>query len=57
MTIAGAISTALYRRAVHGEPSVLDVALLATGMWQIQTDLVNSLWCLPSGGSTYPLPE
>jgi crotonobetainyl-CoA:carnitine CoA-transferase CaiB-like acyl-CoA transferase len=43
MTIAGAISTALFRRAVHGEPSVLDVALLAAGMWQVQTDLVNSL--------------
>lgn len=43
MTIAGAISTALYRRAVHGEPSVLEVALLAAGMWQVQTDIVNSL--------------
>jgi len=47
MTIAGAISTALYRRAVHGEPSVIDVALLATGMWQIQSDLVNSLLLPP----------
>jgi crotonobetainyl-CoA:carnitine CoA-transferase CaiB-like acyl-CoA transferase len=47
MTIAGAISTALYRRAVHGEPSVIDVALLAAGMWQIQSDLVNSLLVPP----------
>ena len=43
LTIAGAISTALYRRAVHGEPSVIDVSLLASGMWQVQVDLVNAM--------------
>ena len=43
MTIAGAISTALYHRSAHGEPSVIDVALLSAGMWQIQTELVSSL--------------
>jgi len=42
-TIAGAISTALYHRAVHGEPSVVEVALLAAGMWQIQSDIVSSM--------------
>jgi crotonobetainyl-CoA:carnitine CoA-transferase CaiB-like acyl-CoA transferase len=47
LTIAGAISTALYRRAVHGEPSVIDVALLAAGMWQVQSDLVNSMLVPP----------
>ncbi len=46
-TIAGAISTALYRRAVHGETSVVEVALLAAGMWQIQSDLVSSLLVTP----------
>jgi len=48
LTIAGAISTALYRRATTGEPSVVDVSLLAAGMWQIQIDITNA--CLDEGG-------
>ena len=43
MAIAGAISTALFRRAVTGEPSVIDASLLASGMWQVQMDLVNAI--------------
>src|SRR5436190_9667195 len=43
LTIAGAIGAALFRRATTGEPSVLDASLLASGMWQIQTDLINSV--------------
>jgi crotonobetainyl-CoA:carnitine CoA-transferase CaiB-like acyl-CoA transferase len=46
-TIAGAISTALYHRAVHGEASTIDVALLAAGMWQVQTDVVSSMLTTP----------
>jgi crotonobetainyl-CoA:carnitine CoA-transferase CaiB-like acyl-CoA transferase len=42
LTIAGAISTALYRRVVTGEPSVVDVSLFAAGMWQIQSDVVSA---------------
>jgi crotonobetainyl-CoA:carnitine CoA-transferase CaiB-like acyl-CoA transferase len=42
ITLAGAISTALYRRATTGEPSVVDVSLLGTGMWQLQVELVNA---------------
>jgi crotonobetainyl-CoA:carnitine CoA-transferase CaiB-like acyl-CoA transferase len=42
LTIAGAISTALYRRLATGEPSVVDVSLFAAGMWQIQADIVNA---------------
>jgi crotonobetainyl-CoA:carnitine CoA-transferase CaiB-like acyl-CoA transferase len=42
LAIAGAVGTALYRRARSGEPSVIDVALLAAGMWQIQPDIVNA---------------
>jgi crotonobetainyl-CoA:carnitine CoA-transferase CaiB-like acyl-CoA transferase len=42
LTIAGAISTALYRRATSGEPSIVDASLLASGMWQVQSDLVQS---------------
>ena len=48
LTIAGAISTALYRRATTGEPSVVDVSLLAAGMWQVQIDIVNA--SLDEGG-------
>jgi crotonobetainyl-CoA:carnitine CoA-transferase CaiB-like acyl-CoA transferase len=42
LAVAGAVSTALYRRARSGEPSVIDVALLASGMWQIQPDITNA---------------
>jgi crotonobetainyl-CoA:carnitine CoA-transferase CaiB-like acyl-CoA transferase len=42
LTIAGAIGTALYRRGTTGEPSVIDASLLASGMWQVQVDVVNS---------------
>src|SRR5262249_10313080 len=42
MTLAGVIAAALYRRAAQGEPSIVDVALLNTGMWQIQRDILNS---------------
>lgn len=42
LAVAGAVSSALYRRARSGEPSVIDVALLASGMWQIQPDIVNA---------------
>jgi len=42
LTIAGAISTALYQRSVTGEPSVVDVSLLAAGMWQVQMDILSA---------------
>ena len=42
LTIAGAVGTALYRRAATGEPSVVDASLLASGMWQVQSDLMHS---------------
>jgi crotonobetainyl-CoA:carnitine CoA-transferase CaiB-like acyl-CoA transferase len=42
LAVAGAVSTALYRRARSGEPSVIDVGLLASGMWQIQPDITNA---------------
>ena len=40
--LAGAVGTALYRRAVTGEPAVVDSSLLAAGMWQVQNDVVNA---------------
>jgi crotonobetainyl-CoA:carnitine CoA-transferase CaiB-like acyl-CoA transferase len=42
LTIAGAISTALYQRSATGEPSVVDVSLLALGMWQVQMDVLSA---------------
>ena len=36
MTIAGGVAAALYGRRVTGEPSVLDVSLLAVGAWTTQ---------------------
>ena len=42
LAIAGAVSAALFRRGATGEPAIIDVSLLATGMWQIQTDVVNA---------------
>ncbi|HET6952718.1 MAG TPA: CoA transferase [Acidimicrobiales bacterium] len=50
LTIAGAVGTALYRRATTGEPSVIDASLLASGMWQVQPDIVNA--ALDEGAAT-----
>jgi crotonobetainyl-CoA:carnitine CoA-transferase CaiB-like acyl-CoA transferase len=48
LAVAGAVAAALYRRAVSGLASVIDVALLASGMWQIGPDVINA--GLDSGG-------
>ena len=50
LTIAGAISTALYQRSITGVAPVVDVSLLGVGMWQLQPDIVNSA-IDPSGGA------
>jgi crotonobetainyl-CoA:carnitine CoA-transferase CaiB-like acyl-CoA transferase len=42
LTIAGAVSAALYRRATTGEPALIDASLLASGIWQVQPDVVNA---------------
>ncbi len=42
LTIAGAVSAALYRRSMTGQTSTIDASLLASGMWQIQTDIVHA---------------
>jgi crotonobetainyl-CoA:carnitine CoA-transferase CaiB-like acyl-CoA transferase len=42
ITLAGGVAAALYRRAAHGEPSVVDVALMNVGMWQVQRDILNA---------------
>jgi crotonobetainyl-CoA:carnitine CoA-transferase CaiB-like acyl-CoA transferase len=42
MAMAGAIAAALVKRERTGEPSVVDVSLLATAMWQISPLVVAS---------------
>jgi crotonobetainyl-CoA:carnitine CoA-transferase CaiB-like acyl-CoA transferase len=42
LAVAGAVSAALYRRDRTGEPTVVDASLLGTGLWQVQTDLVDA---------------
>jgi crotonobetainyl-CoA:carnitine CoA-transferase CaiB-like acyl-CoA transferase len=42
LAVVGAVGAALYRRAIAGEPSVIDVSLLAAGMWQLQPDIVDA---------------
>ncbi|MBX5486385.1 CoA transferase [Mycolicibacterium thermoresistibile] len=51
LAIAGGVAAALYGRQVTGEPSVLDVSLLAVGAWATQFS-VNM--ALQAGG---PLPK
>ncbi|MBO0732674.1 MAG: CoA transferase [Acidimicrobiaceae bacterium] len=42
LTIAGAISTALFQRAMTGAAAVVEVSLLSAGMWQVQMDLLSA---------------
>jgi crotonobetainyl-CoA:carnitine CoA-transferase CaiB-like acyl-CoA transferase len=39
-TIAGGIAAALYRRAIHGETSILDISLLGVGVWMMSPVIV-----------------
>jgi crotonobetainyl-CoA:carnitine CoA-transferase CaiB-like acyl-CoA transferase len=54
MTIAGGISAALFARERTGEPSVVDISLLSTGMWAMGAGLASSMLQAdrPSGGDT-----
>jgi crotonobetainyl-CoA:carnitine CoA-transferase CaiB-like acyl-CoA transferase len=42
LTIAGAISAALYRRERTGEPSIIDVSLLGLALWNLSVDVTSS---------------
>ena len=46
-TLAGAISTALFKRERTGEPSIVDVSLLNVGMWSMCPDLVSAPYMAP----------
>lgn len=57
MTIAGGISAALFKRERTGEPSVVDVSLLAAGSWAMSAGIALSLqmgraWGTPMPGGT-----
>jgi crotonobetainyl-CoA:carnitine CoA-transferase CaiB-like acyl-CoA transferase len=56
MATAGAIAAALFKRAQTGEPSLVDVSLLATAMWNISPLVVASKLFgfdrIPSGDRT-----
>jgi len=57
LAIAAAVGAALYRRAVRGEPSLIDAALLAAGLWQVQPDIVNAGLEGEGGGEPGPPPS
>ena len=42
LTTAGAIAAALLKRERTGEPSIVDVSLLATAMWQLSPMVIAS---------------
>ncbi len=56
LALAGAVSAALYRRAITGEPSVVDVSLLGMGMWQMQPDIVDAMIGAPANDAA-PRPD
>jgi crotonobetainyl-CoA:carnitine CoA-transferase CaiB-like acyl-CoA transferase len=42
LTIAGGVAAALYKRASTGQPSVVDVSLVALGAWNIAPDIITA---------------
>ncbi len=52
MTIAGGIAAALFRRERTGEPSVVDISLLGTGVWAMGCSLTAAM--LSGGGPAIP---
>ena len=52
MTIAGGISAALFARERTGEPSVVDISLLSTGLWAMGAGLAGSMLAESTGGGS-----
>jgi crotonobetainyl-CoA:carnitine CoA-transferase CaiB-like acyl-CoA transferase len=50
MTIAGGIAAALFRRERTGEPSVVDISLLAAAMWTLAPDITMARALAGLGG-------
>jgi crotonobetainyl-CoA:carnitine CoA-transferase CaiB-like acyl-CoA transferase len=59
MTIAGGIAAALFRRERTGEPSVVDISLLATACWVLAPDITAAPFIprFPSGGDRRQMPN
>jgi crotonobetainyl-CoA:carnitine CoA-transferase CaiB-like acyl-CoA transferase len=61
LSTAGAIGAALFKRERTGEPSIVDVSLLATAMWQISPLVIASklfgMSKMPSGGDRKQSPN
>jgi crotonobetainyl-CoA:carnitine CoA-transferase CaiB-like acyl-CoA transferase len=61
LSTAGAIGAALFKREHTGEPSIVDVSLLATAMWQISPLVIASklfgMSKMPSGGDRKQSPN
>lgn len=59
MTIAGGIAGALFKRERTGEPSVVDISLLATACWVLAPDITAapSIPRFPTGGDRRQMPN
>jgi crotonobetainyl-CoA:carnitine CoA-transferase CaiB-like acyl-CoA transferase len=51
MTLAGGIAAALYKRAVSGEPSVVDVSLLSQAIWTMSPEIMAAEFFGRDGGT------
>jgi crotonobetainyl-CoA:carnitine CoA-transferase CaiB-like acyl-CoA transferase len=62
MTIAGGIAAALFARERTGEPSIVDISLLSTGVWAMGCGLTGAMLAMggkfrpPSGAAMYMNP-
>jgi crotonobetainyl-CoA:carnitine CoA-transferase CaiB-like acyl-CoA transferase len=62
MTIAGGIAAALFARERTGEPSVVDISLLSTGVWAMGCGLTGAMLAMsgkfsaPAGAAMYMNP-
>ncbi len=54
MTIAGGISAALFARERTGEPSVVDISLLSTGLWAMGAGLTSAMLQSDNPGGANP---
>ena len=54
MTIAGGISAALFARERTGEPSIVDISLLSTGLWAMGAGLTSAMLQSDNPGGANP---
>jgi crotonobetainyl-CoA:carnitine CoA-transferase CaiB-like acyl-CoA transferase len=52
MTIAGGIAGALFARERTGEPSVVDISLLGTGLWAMGAAVAGAMLAKQQGGAS-----